>query len=381
MRLVSAAIYPLDIPFVESFRHSAAERSRSDSVVVRVRDEVGTEGYGEGAPRRYVTGETVEAMVEHLAGSLWPEVAGRELPDLPTEEIPGAIDSLIPEKSSPGARSDHASRAALEVAIVDCWLRRRRLAMAHLFPPRRRRVVYSGVITAGSVERAVRHARQMRLVGLREIKVKVGLDDDMARIRAIRETVGPDASLRLDANGAWNVDEALRVIETVAPFGIASIEEPLRPGPVSDLKGLREASPIPIMADESLVSLADADALIREHAVDLFNIRISKCGGLYRSREIARRAAQAGIGVQVGSQVGETAILSAAGRHLAAALEKVVFVEGSYGTLLLTEDVSAESVRFGHRGEAPILTGPGLGIRVVENRLREYARAAVELVA
>ena len=86
-------------------------------------------------------------------------------------------------------------------------------------------------------------------------------------------------------------------------------------------------------------------------------------------------------GVQVGSQVGETAILSAAGRHLAAALPAVAFVEGSYGTLLLAEDVSIETVRFGHRGEAPILSGPGLGIRVVEERLRRRAVAVRELTA
>ena len=83
----------------------------------------------------------------------------------------------------------------------------------------------------------------------------------------------------------------------------------------------------------------------------------------------------------MGSQVGETAILSAAGRHLAAHLPEVAFVEGSYGTLLLTEDVSAEGVRFGHRGVAPVLTGPGLGIRVLEDRLRKYACSVVELGA
>jgi muconate cycloisomerase len=81
----------------------------------------------------------------------------------------------------------------------------------------------------------------------------------------------------------------------------------------------------------------------------------------------------------VGSQVGETAILSAAGRHLAAALPEVAFVEGSFGTLLLTEDVSAESVRFGHRGEASLLTGPGLGVDVLEDRLRRHAQATHEL--
>jgi muconate cycloisomerase len=135
------------------------------------------------------------------------------------------------------------------------------------------------------------------------------------------------------------------------------------------------------MADESLVTLADARALVADKAVDFFNVRVSKCGGLARALAIAALAAEAGLGVQVGSQVGETAILSAAGRHLAATLPEVAFVEGSFGTLLLTEDVSVESVRFGHRGEAPVLTGPGLGIRVVEERLRRRATVVTELEA
>jgi muconate cycloisomerase len=133
------------------------------------------------------------------------------------------------------------------------------------------------------------------------------------------------------------------------------------------------------MVDESLVTLADADALIAAGAVDYFNVRVSKCGGVYRSLEMARRASATGIRLQVGAQVGETAILSAAGRHLAAYLDTVDFVEGSFGTLLLTEDISADPVKFAHKGEAPVLTGPGLGVRVVSEKLAKYARRTVEL--
>jgi len=133
------------------------------------------------------------------------------------------------------------------------------------------------------------------------------------------------------------------------------------------------------MADESAVTLEDAAALFAFHAVDYVNVRVSKCGGLTRSAAIAARAAAHGVAVQVGSQVGETSILSAAGRHLAASLADVAFVEGSFGTLLLTEDVTVESVRFGHGGAAPLLTGPGLGIRVREPQLRRWAHAVQEL--
>jgi len=376
MRLVAATLYALRIPFVESFSHSATERRWSDSVVVRVRDEAGTEGFGEGTPRPYVTGEIVETMLDHLTCELWPRVADRELPPACNLE---ALAAFLPETSLAGAIAPHASRAALELAVLDCALRRAGRPLATLLPPRRSRVTYSGVITAGPIARAVQHARQMRAIGLHDVKVKVGFDDDVARVTAVREALGHDASLRLDANGAWSFERAVHVLNAVAPLGIAAVEQPLPRGPVEDLARLRQAIPVPIMADESLVTPADAEALIAGEAVDFFNVRISKCGGLARSLAIAERAAKAGVGVQVGSQVGETAILSAAGRHLAAALPTVAFVEGSFGTLLLAEDVSVESVRFGHRGEASLLTGPGLGIRVVEERLRRRTVAVHEL--
>ena len=376
MKLVAATLYALRIPFVESFSHSATERRWSDSVVVRVRDEAGTEGFGEGTPRPYVTGEIVETMLDHLTCELWPRVAGREVPPACNLE---ALAAFIPETGLAGAIAPHASRAALELAVLDCALQRAGRSLATLLPPRRSRVTYSGVIATGPIARAVQHARQMRAVGLHDVKVKVGFDDDVARVTAVREALGHDASLRLDANGAWSFDRAVQVLNAVAPLGIAAVEQPLPRGPVEDLARLRQAIPVPIMADESLVTPADAEALIAGEAVDFFNIRISKCGGLARSLAIAERAAKAGVGVQVGSQVGETAILSAAGRHLAAGLPTVAFVEGSFGTLLLAEDVSVESVRFGHRGEASLLTGPGLGVRVVEERLRRRTVAVHEL--
>ncbi len=376
MRLVGATLYALRIPFVEAFSHSATERRWSDSVVVRVRDDAGTEGFGEGTPRPYVTGETVETMLEHLGRDLWPRVAGRDLP--PAGHLAG-LATFLPETYLAGALAPNAARAALELAMLDCALRRVGRPMASVLPPRRTRVTYSAVVTAGSVERAVQHARRMRAIGMRHVKVKVGFDDDVARVTAVREALGPGVTLRLDANGAWTFERAVAVLDAVAPLGIAAVEQPLPRGPVDDLARLRQATPVPVMVDESLVTEADADALIEAKAADFFNVRISKCGGLARSLAIAARGSAVGVGVQVGSQVGETAILSAAGRHLAAALPEVTFVEGSFGTLLLAEDVSVESVRFGHRGEAPLLTGPGLGIRVVEERLRRRAITVREL--
>lgn len=380
MRLVSATVFALEIPLVEAFRHSARARSSCDSLVVRLRDEDGNEGFGEGVPRPYVTGETKDSMLAQL-GRLWSLSSARELPALEGTDPLGAIEAWLPALPLPGALADHACRAALETAALDCLLRRHATPLGRLLPPSRQQVTYSGVITAGSLATVREHARRMKLVGLSQVKLKVGFADDVERVHGVRETLGASVSLRLDANGAWTRERALEVLSACADCELAAVEQPLPRGPAAELAELRRATRVPLMADESLVTLADAEALVAAQAVDYFNVRVSKCGGLSRSLAIARRARTAGIGVQVGSQVGETAILSAAGRHLAAHLPELAFVEGSYGTLLLTEDVSAESIRFGHRGVAPLLNGPGLGIRVLKERLEKHATRVVELGA
>jgi muconate cycloisomerase len=344
-------------------------------VIVQLRDQAGNIGFGEGVPRPYVTGETPEAMIAHLCDRVWPVLRARELPTPYLE----TIDSLVPAPLSEGAVVHNASRAAWTTALLDCSLRAQDLSFSEMIPARRQKVTYSGVITAGPIETIVEHAQRMKLVGLRYIKLKVGFPDDLERVKTVREVLGPGPSLRLDANGAWNIDQAAAILPLLKPLGIEAIEQPIPRGSIEDLVRLRASTSIPLMADESLVTLEDAKALAAARAVDFFNIRISKCGGLDRSLAIGRIARDKGIGVQVGSQVGETAILSAAGRHLAAGLPAVAFAEGSYGTLLLTEDVATSPIRFGHRGEAAILPGRGLGIEVREAILKKYALQQVEL--
>ena len=131
------------------------------------------------------------------------------------------------------------------------------------------------------------------------------------------------------------------------------------------------------MADESIVTIDDAKRLIDHNACDYFNLRLSKCGGIFRTLTIADLCAQEGMKIQLGCQVGETAILSAAGRHVAAYLPEVSFVEGSYGTLLLAEDISQEDITFGYGGEAQVVTGYGLGINIREDLLQKYTDKTV----
>ena len=377
MKIVGATCFALRIPFVEAFGHSASVRSRSDSVVVRLTADDGAVGYGEGLPRPYVTGETVETCVDHIAHCLWPAIAEFDFPALTPGPDPvrvlAPVDRALPDGEANGVVAWHAARAACELALIDVLLQHRKQSLGEILRPKRTAVTYSGVITGGSIDNAVRLARVCVEYGLQAIKIKIDREGACDRVAAVREAVGPSVSLRVDANCAYTPDEAIATLAALAPFDVACAEQPIPRGVPAALARVRSLSPIPIMADESLVTLSDAAALIAAGACDFFNLRVSKCGGVVRTLAIARLAARAGLRLQLGCQVGESAILSAAGRHVAAHLDQVAFVEGSFGSMLLVEDVSEEPIAFGHGGKAPLLLGPGLGVDVRESPLRAHA--------
>lgn len=406
MKFVKATLFALQIPFVEAFAHSVRDRTYSDAIVVRVEAADGTVGYGEAIARPYVTGETVDSCLHYMVEVLWPIVRQTDFLAPPAEGAHGidwlhqtaaglsanataiatahqsreqhSTATLAPPSPTP-VIAWHAAQTGWELAIVDALLKSQGRSLAHILPPNRSTVTYSGVIGAGSIRQAVAMAKRFRQFGMTELKVKVTGRDDRDRLAAIREVVGRGASLRIDGNGAYTVESAIATCQDLAEFNLDSAEQLVpRCDPVA-LAQVQAATPITQMADESLITLEDARQLIATQACGAFNLRLAKCGGLAQTIAIAQLAAAAGIDVQVGCQVGETAILSAAGRHLAAWLPTVKAVEGSYGKLLLSQDVGRSPVQFGHRGQAPLLTKPGLGVTVQDEILANYAQRAIAL--
>lgn len=384
MKIVEATLFALHIPFVEAFAHSVRSRSSSDSIVVRLRADDGTVGYGEAVARPYVTGETVAGCLQFMERTLWPAVQATDYAPWAGQDAIAWLGSLtLPTEGSADADTTgivawNAARCGFELALVDCLLKSAEVSLGDLLPPRRS-VTYSGVITASSVEGAVKHAKRFKQFGLPHMKVKITGAADRERLAAIRAAVGPAVSLRVDGNGAYAVEDAIATCQTLAEFQIDSAEQMIPRGNPQALATVQAASAIPQMADESLITQADAQALIAAGACQGFNLRLSKCGGLGPTLAIADLATAAGIQVQVGCQVGETAILSAAGRHLAAYLPEISFCEGSYGSLLLREDLSRRPIHFGHQGLAKPLKGPGLGVEIQDDLLEKYAQQMIDL--
>jgi L-alanine-DL-glutamate epimerase-like enolase superfamily enzyme len=383
MRIVSAHLYALRIPFKIPFSHTLMTRSYSDSIIVKLTADSGESGFGEGMPRPYVTGETVSSCLDHIQRVLLPLVGQHDFKEPGAHAGPMAllseIDALLPAAGKDTVIAFNASKAAIELALIDLLLKQNGKSLGSLILPATESVTYSAVITADSTDTVRKIALKCREFGIKQLKIKVGTGDDHGRIAAVRDALGGSVSLRVDANGAFDVKGALALISSIQPFNIDSIEQPVPRGDVDVLAQVKKSSPVPVMVDESLITEEDAVELIEKEACDLFNLRISKNGGIFRTLRLAEMAREAGIGFQLGCQVGETAILSAAGRHVAAHLNDAKFVEGSYGALLLKEDITDESIQFGYAGKAPLLKGSGLGIRVSEELLQKYAEQTIKV--
>jgi L-Ala-D/L-Glu epimerase len=381
-RIQSLTIYQLRVPFHQAFSHALHSREESDAVIVRVTDSDGRSGFGESLPRSYVTGETTDTMIARIRERLAPEILRDTF--APGWETFEYLQSAMADWTRSDDRNTpvvawNAAFCAVELALLDWSLRLDSSSLADVLPPVRYEVVYSGVISADSPADAAALAKRMARLGISQIKVKVGTADDVARLQAVRKAAGDKIELRADANGAWSADEAIGQLRRLAAFKLQAIEQPVRADDLVGLKRVRNESGIAVMADESLVTAEGARSLIELGACDLFNIRISKCGGITGSLAIAKLAQEAGIKLQIGAQVGETGILSAAGRTLAAYVPDLAFAEGSFGTWLLSEDTTFENVAFGYGGRAPLLKTRGLSVTVKEEALERFATAKIEV--
>jgi muconate cycloisomerase len=276
----------------------------------------------------------------------------------------------------------NALRCALELAILDAWGRLFNESLRDAVPyfaslpsaPRRRDPLrYSAAIGLASPGKERALALAIRMLGFRHCKIKAGPDGDQERARMLRmrQWLGRRMDIRVDVNGAWPAELAARFMASLMPANVSCIEQPVAHAEVASLAEIRRETGIPVMLDESLASEVDAQAATRGGWCDLFNIRLSKCGGFLKSLRLAQFARATGIGYQLGCHPGETGILGAAGRHWAASDPDVRWLEGSF--LLNTNLLRGRKWQPpGGRVREP--QGPGLGIQVNLKKLAVLSR-------
>jgi muconate cycloisomerase len=370
LKIIAWKAYQVRIPLRRRIRHAAHTRTETDNLLVRCVLEDGSVGFGEGVPRDYVTGETITSALDLLKRS---DLAaqGEDCRDFEQAVALAERLQLVPVPGDERGCEGNAARCAVELALLDaygkCFGRSLsdvvRLVAPELYQPQSH-VRYSGAITTARGIKTLTAAILFRIYRFRHVKIKVGMEgyNDRQRLGMMRRWGGRAIDIRLDANEAWTPANVVERIRELEPYGISAVEQPVPHADAAFLREVRRQVRTPIMLDESLCSRFDAERAVERQICDLFNLRLSKCGGLIPSLRLAQFAKQHGLGCQLGCQVGETAVLSAAGRHFAASVAGPRYLEGSYDRHLVREALATTDLTFGWGGWAKALPGPGLGI-------------------
>lgn len=351
MGIERVEVYQVTLRYFEPFRIAPGASEKSRNIVVRIVTDYGVEGWGESSPSRRVTGENLETVSEALS-RIAPKLIG--MCPLRIEQDVEMMDRVV--------EGNPAAKAAIDIALHDILGKTAGKQLFMLLGGYRTEVLTDITLSIKTPKEMAADAVKALEKGFRALKVKVGVNpsEDIERIRMVREAVGEDVEMRIDANEGWSPDQAIEVLNKVEKFKISFVEQPV---PAEDIKGLarvRENSPIPVMADESVHSPSDALRLIEKEAVDLINIKLMKSGGILKARKISDVAEAAGVPCMIGC-MGESEIGMAAGAHFAAGLRNVMYVDLDCDLLHVDKLVKKGGIRVA--GSTRLFSGGnGLGI-------------------
>lgn len=350
MKIAGAEVIPYALPFRQPYVTARGTLTQREMVLLRVRSEDGLLGLGEAVPLALRGG----AGLEQVVGELEVLTERRELNEAALRDSATAL--------SPPARC-----AAL-TALLD--LRGRQAVAEGSRPPGPvQPIECNATLVAGEPAAVAADAARWADEGFETFKLKLGVGDDVGQVRAVRETVGPDARIRVDANAAWDIETAKRALDEIAPLEIELVEQPV--ATMADLAEVAEATSIPIAGDESIESCADAEESVRAGACDVAGVKLAKVGGPEAAIEIAEvmptylsSALDGPVGIAAAAQVAQTLDAGAAESSLRPA-------HGLATQRLFASTIaSVECELRGGMLHPP--DGPGLGVEIDEAALTAH---------
>lgn len=369
MKISEFKIMLVEIPMKFAVEHTLAKRVAAINIVLAAYNEEKVVGWGECCPREYVTGETIDSVRNTLQKEFCPRFVDREF-----DSFEQVVEALKKEGCQV-ERNKLAAFCALEMSLLDLAGKIFKKSCGDVLGPIvHDTVFYSAVIAFEDPKKVEETAAMIQQAHFGEVKVKLGKDlkNNCEILRISRQVLGDKVAIRGDANCAWDGKESLRQLEALKEFELQGIEQPVPAEDINGLKMITAAGITPVAVDESLCSYSDAETLVAEKACNIFNIRVSKCGGLLNAHRIYQLGRDNGLRSQLGAQVGETGLLSAAGRHLACRCPDLVWLEGSYGRLLLEEELCIPDLTIGPQGSAASLDTDGIGVEPVPEMLKKY---------
>jgi L-alanine-DL-glutamate epimerase-like enolase superfamily enzyme len=363
--IVKIEMYKLNISRSSPFRIALGTWTHVENILVRIHASSGLYGLGEGSPISYIVGET-QAIDYEAAKALAQLLIGKN--PLEIEQRLQELDAFLVRNPT--------IKSAFDMALYDLMGKTANLPLYTLLGGSKRTLYTDDTLGIDTPVAMAQAAQEVKRQGFPAIKVKLGTNrqDDVARIRAIRDVVGYEIPIRIDANQGWDPVTAVETLRELAQFDIQYCEEPVAHWNHQAMRRVREQSTIPIMADESLCDHHDAFRLASMGACDYFNIKLAKCGGIHNALKINAIAEGAGIQCMVGC-MSETRLGISASAHLVSARPNIVFadLDGPFGH---AEDPVIGGVTY-DGGKVILPEAPGHGADIKEETLAKYERATI----
>lgn len=351
MMITQIEIYQFPVKLKKPFVISLGTFEYAENVIVVLRTNEGLSGFGECSPFMPINGESMETCFV-VANFLGKALVGKNPLDI--EVCTEIMDRTIFGNSS--------IKSAFDIALYDLAAQQAGLPMYAFLGGKNNKVLKTDyTVSLGEPEQMVADALEIKERGFEVIKVKLGEDPDkdIVRINSIRQAIGDEIPLRLDANQGWNSEDAIRVLNELGPYHIQFCEEPIPRWNFMELSRIKNSVPVMIMADESCCDHHDAKRLIDLEAAQSFNIKLGKSSGIFKAQKIIQLAEKANLQLQIGGFL-ESRIGFTASAHLALTSDQVLFCD--FDTpMMFREDPVLGGIEYGKNGLVTIPEVPGLG--------------------
>ncbi|MGC4035371.1 MAG: dipeptide epimerase [Chitinophagaceae bacterium] len=368
LKITSIELCKLFVPLKEPFIISLGPIYNAENVLIVIRTNQGFTGFGECSPFMSINGESADT------GMVVGQYFARYLKDknpLQIEEHVNAMDKIIYGNTS--------IKSAFDIALYDIASQHAGMPLYKFLGGKKdKTIVTDYTVSIGDPEKMALDALKIKEEGYPAIKIKLGNNGktDVKRIKAIRDAVGNEIPLRIDANQGWNIEEAIATLKALSKFGIQHCEEPIPRWAFMHLPRIKKESPIPIMSDESCGDEHDAERLIQLNACDYLNIKLGKSGGIFKALKIVKLAELANMHLQVGAFM-ESRLAMTAFAHFSLCSPLIEHFDFDT-SLMFSEDPVTGGMIYKKNGIIEVPDVPGVGAIVEENRLSKMEKIVIK---
>ncbi len=356
MKITDIRIGEISVPLKTPFKTALRTVNSVEDIIVEIHTDTGHISYGEAPPTGVITGDTKGSIIGALKDHIIKSIIGMDIESF--EEIMLKLDKCVIKNNS--------AKAAVDIALYDLYGQLYNAPLYKLLGGNKKEIITDITISVNDPEEMAKDSVDAINRGFETLKIKVGKDAlrDIERMKAIREAVGYDVKLRIDANQGWKPKEAVRALRKMEDEGldVEFVEQPVIAHDIEGLKYVTDNVSIPVLADEAVFSPEDALKIMQYRAADFVNIKLMKTGGLHNALKICSVAEIYGVECMIGCML-EAKVSVNAAVHLAAAKSIITKIDLD-GPVLCSEDPVEGGAVF-NEYRITLNEDPGLGVRKV----------------